>query len=45
MRYGADDIHGQFGRAFRKLSNFTEVHQTPGGTEQEFVYCFCKMAE
>jgi len=45
MRYSADDIHGQFGRAFRKLSSFTEVHQTPGGTEQEFVYCFCKMAE
>ena len=44
MRYSADDIHGQFGGAFRKLSSFTEVHQTPGGEEQEFVYCFCKMA-
>jgi SAM-dependent methyltransferase len=45
VRYSADEIHGQFGRAFRKLSSFTEIHQTPGGVEQEFVYCFCKMAE
>ena len=45
MRYSADEIRGQFGRTFRKLSSFTEIHQTPGGAEQEFVYCFCKMAE
>ena len=45
MRYSADEIHSQFGRAVRKLSSFTEVHQTPSGTEQEFVYCFCRMAE
>ena len=44
-RYSADEIHGQFGRAFRKLSSFTEIHQTPGGVEQEFVYCFCKLAD
>jgi len=45
MRYSADEIHGQFGGAFRKLSSFTEVHQTPGGAEQEFVYCYCRMGE
>lgn len=45
MRYSAEGIHAQFGRAFRKLASFTEIHQTPGGVEQEFVYCFCKMAE
>ena len=45
MRYSADDIHDQFGREFRKIASFTEVHQTPGGTEQEFVYCYCKMAD
>jgi SAM-dependent methyltransferase len=42
-RYSAQEIHGQFGGSFRKLTSFTEVHQTPGGAEQEFVYCFCKL--
>ena len=45
MRYSADELHGQFGRTFRKISSFHELHRTPGGTEQEFVYCYCKMSE
>jgi SAM-dependent methyltransferase len=45
MRYSADELHGQFGRTFRKLASFTELHHTPGGAEQEFVYCYCKLAE
>jgi ubiquinone/menaquinone biosynthesis C-methylase UbiE len=45
MRYTADEVHDQFGSAFQKLSSFTEIHETPGGAEQEFVYCFCRMAE
>ena len=44
-RYSADELHGQFGAAFLELSSFTEVHQTPGGAEQDFVYCYWKMAE
>ena len=42
-RYDADEIHDQFGGAFRKLASFAEVHQTPGGAEQEFVYCYCRI--
>jgi len=45
MRYSADELHAQFGRTFQKLSSFTEVHRTPSGAEQEFVYCYCKLAE
>jgi hypothetical protein len=45
MRYSADALHGQFGGTFRKLAGFTELHQTPGGVEQEFVYCYCRMSE
>jgi SAM-dependent methyltransferase len=45
MRYSAEEIHGHFGRAFQKLGSFTEFHETPGGSEQEFVYCFCKMSD
>jgi SAM-dependent methyltransferase len=45
MRYSADELHGQFGRSFQKLSSFAELHQTPSGAEQEFVYCYCKMGD
>ena len=45
IRYSADDIHAEFGGMFRKLASFTETHQTPAGAEQEYVYCFCKMAD
>jgi SAM-dependent methyltransferase len=45
MRYDADQIHGQFGGAFRKLAGFTELHQTPSGAEQEFVYCLCRLSD
>lgn len=44
-RYSADEIHARFGGAFRKLSGFEERHRTPGGTEQEFVYCYCRLGE
>ncbi len=45
MRYSAEQLHGQFGRMFRKLSSFTELHQSPDGAEQEFVYCYCRLAD
>lgn len=45
MRYSAEQLHGHFGQPFHKLSSFVEMHQTPSGAEQEFVYCFCKRAE
>lgn len=45
MRYSADELHGQFGGTFQQLSSFRELHQTPRGEEQEFVYCFCRLTE
>jgi len=42
-RYSAEGIHGQFGNEFRKIGSDTEVHRTPWGGEQEFVYCYCRM--
>jgi SAM-dependent methyltransferase len=44
-RYSAAELHGQFGSAFRKVLSVTEVHQTPAGAEQEFVYCYCRARE
>lgn len=45
VRYDAEQLHDQFGATFTKLASFAEVHQTPGGAEQEFVYCYCRMGE
>ena len=43
VRYDADTLHAAFGgEAFRRLGHERERHQTPWGTEQEFVYCYCR---
>ncbi len=41
VRYSPDALHGEFGDAFRMIDHIDERHQTPWGTEQEFVYCWC----
>jgi ubiquinone/menaquinone biosynthesis C-methylase UbiE len=41
VRYTADGLHDEFGGAFEKVASATEVHQTPWGSEQQFVYCYC----
>ena len=43
VRYNADDLHGEFGPKFRLLDSVTEVHETPWGTPQQFMYCFCRV--
>jgi SAM-dependent methyltransferase len=44
VRYGADELHAQFGGEFQKVGSATEVHTTPSGAEQQFVYCYCRLA-
>ena len=41
VRYDADGLHGEFGDAFRLVESATEVHDTPFGTSQQFIYCYC----
>lgn len=43
VRYDAENLHGQFGPKFRLLESVTELHETPWGTPQQFLYCFCRM--
>ena len=43
VRYTAEGIHGEFGGQFKKVSSEGEIHHTPWGAEQEFVYCYCRM--
>lgn len=42
VRYSADGLRSEFGAAFEKLSSTMESHQTPWGSEQEFLYCLCR---
>ena len=43
VRYDADTLHAEFGKSFRLVKSRTEVHKTPWGTEQQFLYCLCRV--
>ncbi len=45
MRYGAEALHGVFGEPFRLVQHSVDLHTTPWGTAQEFVYCFCRRSD
>jgi SAM-dependent methyltransferase len=40
-RYDADSLHAEFGKRFRLIESISELHQTPSGSMQQFLYCFC----
>ncbi len=40
-RYDADSLHEQFGPRFLLVESSKELHQTPSGTTQQFLYCYC----
>jgi ubiquinone/menaquinone biosynthesis C-methylase UbiE len=42
MRYGAKELHAEFGQPFQLLRHERETHVTPSGSEQKFVFCFCR---
>lgn len=43
MRYSAEQLHAEFGSEFARLADATEQHVTPWGSEQEFIYCYCRV--
>jgi SAM-dependent methyltransferase len=43
VRYDADSLHAEFGVRFRLLDSFKELHNTPFGTTQQFLYCLCRV--
>jgi 2-polyprenyl-3-methyl-5-hydroxy-6-metoxy-1,4-benzoquinol methylase len=43
MRYDAESLHDQFGPRFRLIGSSKELHQTPFGTTQQFLYCYCRV--
>jgi SAM-dependent methyltransferase len=43
VRYDAEALHAEFGVRFRLLDSFKELHHTPFGTTQQFLYCLCRV--
>ncbi len=41
-RYDPSQLHDEFGGPFRLVEHRTELHQTPAGAVQQFVYCWCR---
>jgi SAM-dependent methyltransferase len=41
-RYNSDRLHGEFGAGFELVNSTSELHQTPFGTQQAFIYCYCR---
>ena len=42
VRYSPDSLHDEFGDDFDLVNTTNELHQTPFGTEQKFIYCYCR---
>ena len=43
VRYDAESLHREFGVHFRLLESSKELHHTPFGTIQQFLYCHCRL--
>src|SRR5258706_198252 len=41
-RYDPESLYNEFGTDFELLDSTHEEHQTPFGTEQKFIYCYCR---
>lgn len=42
QRYSEQGLHAQFGAPFELVRSEREAHSTPFGTEQRFIYCYCR---
>jgi 2-polyprenyl-3-methyl-5-hydroxy-6-metoxy-1,4-benzoquinol methylase len=42
VRYSPGSLHGEFGADFTLVDHAHETHHTPFGTEQAFLYCYCR---
>lgn len=42
VRYRPETLHGEFGEAFKLVKSENEVHHTPSGADQNFIYCYCR---
>ncbi len=43
VRYDDQKLHAEFGRGFELMGSKVSDHHTPMNTEQQFLYCWCKV--
>ena len=43
VRYDEESLRKQFGVRFRLEESSKELHQTPSGATQQFLYCYCRI--
>lgn len=43
VRYDSESLHAEFGVHFQLLESSKELHETPFGTTQQFLYCLCRV--
>ena len=43
VRYDTESPHAEFGVRFHLLDSIKELHETPFGTTQQFLYCLCRI--
>ncbi len=42
MRYDSRQLHAEFGSPFTLVQHERQVHNTPAGNVQKFIYCYCR---
>ena len=42
VRYNPESLHDAFGGGFNLIEHKEEIHHTPAGKTQQFVYCYCR---
>jgi ubiquinone/menaquinone biosynthesis C-methylase UbiE len=42
VRYDPESLHDEFGEGFELRESRREAHRTPFGTQQAFIYCYCR---
>jgi len=45
VRYDEQGLHNEFGSDFRLLGSELAQHHTPMGTDQQFLYCWCRITD
>lgn len=43
VRYDSESLHREFGGGFRLVDSSKELRNTPFGTQQQFLYCYCRV--
>ena len=44
VRYEEKSLHHEFGKGFNLMGSELAQHHTPMGTDQEFIYCWCRLS-